>query len=132
MYKRQRYFLDPSLNGSTELVVWLGQNCRGGADGCDRRNVPVTTFDTNRASVTGVMNLSKILNVIDPSTLARPNNALSGFVRVQMPELSDNNTPGFKGPDHAGVGLALIRFSTPGNSEQVQTILCLLYTSRCV
>ena len=118
-----RYFLDPSLNGSTELVVWLGQNCRGGADNCDRRNVPVTTFDTNRASVAGVMNLSKILNVIDPSTLARPNNALSGFVRVQMPELSDNNTTGFKGPDHAGVGLALIRFSTPGNSEQVQTIL---------
>lgn len=118
-----RYFLDPSLNGSTELVVWLNKNCRGGADGCDRRNVSVTTFDTNRASVAGVINLSKILNVIDPSTLARPNNALSGFVRVQMSEASDNNTAGFEGPDHAGVGFSLIRFSTPGNSQQVQTIL---------
>ena len=45
-----RYFLDPNLNGSTELVVWLGRNCRGGADGCDRRNIPVTTFDTDRLS----------------------------------------------------------------------------------
>jgi hypothetical protein len=118
-----RYFLEPSLNGSTELVVWLGQNCRGGADGCDRRNVSVTTFDTNRASVAGVMDLSKIFNVINPSTLARPNNALSGFVRVQMPEVSDSNAAGSQGPDSAGVGFSLIRFSTPGNSEQVQTIL---------
>lgn len=118
-----RYFLDPSLNGSTELVVWLGRNCRGGADGCDRRNIPVTTFDTDRLSVAGAMNLSRILNVIDPSTLARPNNATAGFVRVQMPEVSDSNAPGFEGPDSAGVAFALIRFSTPGNSEQVQTIL---------
>lgn len=118
-----RYFLDPELNGSTELVVWLDQNCRGGTDGCDRRNVPVTTFDTNRASVAGVMNLSKILNVINPSTLARPNNAFSGFVRVQMPEVSDVKAAGSEGPDSAGVGFSLIRFSTPGNSEQVQTIL---------
>ncbi|MDG4553572.1 MAG: hypothetical protein P9E24_04895 [Candidatus Competibacter sp.] len=118
-----RYFLDPSLNGSTELVVWLGRNCRGGADGCDRRNVPVTTFDTDRLSVAGVMNLSKILNVVDPSTLARPSNALSGFVRVRMPEISDNNAAGFEGPDSAGVAFALIRFSTPGNSAQAQTIL---------
>ncbi len=116
-----RYFLEPSLNGSTELVVWLGDNCRGGADGCDRRNVPVATFDTNRLSVAGSMNLSKILNVVDPSTLARPGNAPSGFVRVQMPEVFDNNAG--TGPSSAGVAFSLIRFSTPGNSEQVQTIL---------
>ena len=118
-----RYFLDPSLNGSTELVLWLGDNCRGGADGCDRRNVPVATFDTNRLSVAGSMNLSKILNVVDPSTLARPNNAVSGFVRVRMSEIFDSNAAGFEGPDTAGVAFSLIRFSTPGNSEQVQTIL---------
>lgn len=118
-----RYFLDPSLNGSTQMVVWLDQNCRGGADGCDRRHVPVTTFDTNRAHVAGELNLSKMLNVLDPSTLARPSSATSGFVRVEMPEISDSNAAGHEGPDHAGVAFSLINFSTPGNAQQVQTAL---------
>jgi len=118
-----RYFLDPSLNASTELEVWLDKNCRGGADGCDRRSVPVNTFDTNRNSLAGQLDLGKMLNVIDPTTLARPSNATSGFVRVAMPETSDSNAAENQGPDHAGVAFSLMRFSTAGNAQQVQTIL---------
>jgi hypothetical protein len=67
-----RYFLDPSLSGATELVVWLDQNCRGGADGCDRRHVPVNTFDTDRNSLAGELNLNEMFNVIDASTRVQP------------------------------------------------------------
>jgi hypothetical protein len=118
-----RYFLDPSLSGATELVVWMDQNCRGGADGCDRRHVPVNTFDTDRNSLASELDLGKMLNVIDASTLARPSSASSGFVRVAMPEISDSNAAGSEGPDHAGVAFSLIQFSTPGNAQQVQTAL---------
>jgi hypothetical protein len=119
-----RYFLGVSgLNGTTEMVVWLDQNCRGGADGCDRSSVPVEVFDTDRSSVAQTMDLGKMLNVIDPSTLARPSNADEGFVRVRMPEVSDSTVAGDEGPDHAGVAFSLIRFSTPGNAQQVQTAL---------
>jgi hypothetical protein len=58
-----------------------------------------------------------------PSTLARPSNASSEFVRVAMPEISDSNAAGSEGPDHAGVAFSLIQFSTPGNAQQVQTAL---------
>jgi hypothetical protein len=123
VYFDTRYFLDPILNASTEIVVWLDQNCRGGADGCDRQHVPVRTYDTDRSYLAGEFNLSKMLNVVDPSTLARPGNALSGFVRVAMPEVSDSNAAGREGPDHAGVAFSLIRFSSPGNAQQAQTTL---------
>ncbi len=120
-----RYFLDPSLSGSTEMVVWLDQNCRGGADGCDRRNVTVTTLDTSRTSVAGTVDLSKMLNVVDPATLARPGNATSGYIIVSMPEASDSMAAGRGGPDHAGVAFSLIHFtaSDAGSKEQIQSIL---------
>jgi hypothetical protein len=123
VYFDTRYFLDPILNASTQIVVWLDQNCRGGADGCDRRHVPVRIYDTDRNWMVGEFNLSQMLNVIDPSALARPGNALSGFVRVGLPEVSDSNAMGREGPDHAGVAFSLLRFSTAGNAEQVQTTL---------
>jgi hypothetical protein len=118
-----RYYLGAALNGETKLVIWLDQNCRGGADGCDRTNVAVSVFDSNRTSVAQTLNLSRRLNVIDPSTLARPNNAEDGFIRIRLPETSDSNASSNDGPDHAGVAFSLLSFSTTGNPVQTQTAL---------
>ncbi len=64
-----------------------------------------------------------MLNFIDPASLARPGNVGLGFVRLDMPEVADNNTPGFEGPDHAGVAFALITFGSPDGAMHTQTFI---------
>jgi hypothetical protein len=117
-----RYFIDPLLAATTQLVVWLDRNCRGGGDGCNRSATSVQVFDTERNKTPSALDLSKMLNVIDvgSSGLPRPGSATSGFVLVDLPEVADN---GSGAPSTAGVAFSLIGFSTPGNAQQLQTAL---------
>ena len=130
-----RYFLDPPLNGGTDLVVWFDGTCLGGAACCDRTALAIEVFATDETHGSAAIDLGLEMNVVDASTLpwtihtdADMNGALTdqGFIFLTIPELpalcGNCDAAAADGPDSAAVAFSLIYFGG-ANALQVQTIL---------
>ncbi len=127
-----RYFLDPALNGGTDLVVWTDRNCRSTTtDGCNRTGVSIEVYDTEETSGSDVLDLSLELNVRDAAALAWTKHVDdgtwgeglvdTGSVEIVLSEVADSTATA--GPDTSAVAFSLIRFGTASNARQVQTAL---------
>jgi hypothetical protein len=117
-----RYFLDPALNGTTNLVFWNDTN-----NVAPWTILPVEVFDTEENQGSFQLDFSNEVNEVDASTLAWTNHTSadgyvnSGFVRIDLPETADAAAPA--GPDTSFVAFSLIGFGTGANANQVQTAL---------
>jgi hypothetical protein len=116
-----RYFLDPALNGTTNLVFW------NDANEATYAALPIEVFDTEENNGSFQLDISSEVNEVDASTLAWTTHASaeghvnSGFVRVDLPHTIGAGV--FGGPETAFVAFSLIGFGTAGNAVQVQTAL---------
>jgi len=116
-----RYFLDPALNGTTNLVMWNDANVVGFA------NLPIEVFDTEENNGSFQLDFSDEVNEVDASTLAWTTHTSaegyvnSGFVRIDLPETVDAGAD--DGPSTSFVAFSLIGFGTAANALQVQTAL---------
>lgn len=116
-----RYFLDPALNGTTNLVMWNDANVAAYA------NLPIEVFDTEENNGSFQLDFSDEVNEVDASTLAWTTHTSaegyvnSGFVRIDLPETVDAG--GADGPETSFVAFSLIGFGTAANALQVQTAL---------
>jgi len=116
-----RYFLDPALNGTTNLVFWNDANEAAFAA------LPIEVFDTEENNGSFQVDFSNEVNEVDASTLAWTTHASaeghvnSGFVRIDLPHTVGAGV--FGGPETAFVAFSLIGFGTAANTVQVQTAL---------
>jgi len=124
-----RYFMDPALNGSTDMVFWFDNN-----EGVrSRSKMHIEVYDTEEQHSSATIDLPNELNVVtldgvDPAhTLPGTRHTAGdgmvnqGHIWLQFQENPRNEL--FVGPQHAAVAFSLIHFGTGTNANQVQTAL---------